>query len=237
MQDYSSLTNVYFIDVETVSQSENYTDLDDKMKKFWDAKSESISKEKTAEEIYDRAAIYSEFGKIVCISIGYIRQSNDAPATFIAKSFYGDDEEKLLTDFAKMLHNQNIHTLCGHNIKEFDIPYICRRMLINGIKIPPLINVQGRKPWEIPFIDTLEMWKFGDYKHFTSLDLLTHIFGIKSPKGDINGSEVHDVYYKEHDLQRIWKYCEQDILASAQVLLSLRGMEHLDNENFISKTE
>ena len=237
MQDYSSLNNVYFIDVETVSQSENYTDLDDKTKKFWDAKSESISKEKTAEEIYDRAAIYSEFGKIVCISIGYIQQNNDIPARFVAKSYYGDDEKKLLTDFAKMLHNQNIHTLCGHNIKEFDIPYICRRMLINGIKIPPLINVQGRKPWEIPFIDTLELWKFGDYKHFTSLDLLTHIFGIKSPKGDINGSEVHDVYYKEHDLQRIWKYCEQDILASAQVLLSLRGMEHLDNENFISKTE
>ena len=153
---------------------------------------------------------------------------------FRTKSFAGDDEQKLLSDFAELLAkfcSTKEHTLCGHNIKEFDIPYICRRLLINGLELPPVFQISGRKPWENNFLDTLELWKFGDYKNYTPLKLLTAVFGIPTPKDDIDGSQVAQVYYKEKDLERIANYCTKDVIATAQVFLRLNGFELISPQN------
>ena len=143
---------------------------------------------------------------------------------FTSPSFFGE-ENRILKDFSSLLDthfNQAQHILCGHNAKEFDIPFIARRMIINQITIPNKLNLFGKKPWEIPHLDTLELWKFGDYKHFTSLKLLTKILGIPSSKGDIDGSQVAHVFYVEKDIDRIVIYCEKDVIAVAQIFLRLR---------------
>ena len=130
--------------------------------------------------------------------------------------------------------NKPQHVLCAHNGKEFDFPFIARRMIINGIKLPYKLDLFGKKPWEIPHLDTLELWKFGDYKHFTSLKLLTKILNIPSPKTDIDGSQVRDVYYLEKDITRIVEYCERDVVAVAQIVLRLRNEALLLNEEVVS---
>jgi hypothetical protein len=186
-----------------------------------------------AEAFANSAGIYSEFGKIVCISVGFI-YFKGLEMHFRTKSFAGDNEKTILDDFAQLLTKfctTKEHTLCGHNIKEFDIPYICRRMLINGISLPSVLQISGKKPWEISFIDTLELWKFGDYKNYTSLKLLTAIFGIPTPKDDIDGSQVAGVYYKEKDIERIAVYCQKDVVATTQVFLRIHNIQGFKTEN------
>lgn len=223
------ITNILFLDIETVPENEHFSDLSEEKRLLWEHKSKYQRKEEfSPEEFYDRAGIWAEFGKIVCISVGYfIKKGNER--NFRVTSFFGD-EVKLLKDFKNLLQehfNQAKHLLCGHNGKEFDFPYIARRMLINGIKLPYKLDLFGKKPWEIPHLDTMELWKFGDYKHYTSLKLMANVLGIPSPKDDMDGSMVRDVFYREQDVDRIVTYCELDVVTTAQVLLKLRGDELL----------
>lgn len=228
------LNQIMFLDIETVPATPLYEQMSDSFKKHWDKKASYFCKEEdTPESIYQRAGIYAEFGKIICISVGLIIDRQGA-RKFRVKSFYGDSEKELLLEFSKMLGDFDVRGnrfLCGHNLKEFDVPYIARRMLVNGIKLPEAINVAGKKPWEVNHFDTLELWKFGDYKHYTSLDLLTSLFDIPTPKDDIDGSMVADVYYNEKNIERIVTYCEKDVLAVAQLLLRYRGEPLLDENS------
>lgn len=228
-----NLENILFLDIETVPEAQHFSDLDETTQALWEQKSQYQRKDDfTAEAFYERAGIWAEFGKIICISVGYFNISNNS-RTFRVTSFHGN-EVNILKDFKNLLvshFSQNKHLLCAHNGKEFDFPYIARRMIINHIKLPYKLNLFGKKPWEVPHLDTLELWKFGDYKTYTSLKLLTHVLGIPSPKDDIDGSEVYRVYYEEGQIDRIVNYCEKDTIAVAQILLRLRGDELLsDNE-------
>ena len=229
------LNNILFLDIETVPEQADYALLDSEMQQLWEHKTQYQRKEEVSpSDFYERAGIWAEFGKIVCISVGYFILKNDL-RQFRVTSFFGD-EKKILRDFINLLNNHfNLpqHVLCGHNAKEFDIPFIARRMIINGILIPQKLNLFGKKPWEIPHLDTLELWKFGDYKHFTSLKLLTKILGIPSPKGDIDGSQVAHVFYVEKDIDRIVTYCEKDTIAVAQIFLKLRHEALLIDEEIL----
>ena len=229
MIDKLNLNNILFIDIETVPEEQNFISLDDEMKQLWEHKTQYQRKaDFSPEDFYDRAGIWAEFGRIICISAGFFINKGDI-RNFRVTSFFGT-EKKILTDFSNLLDNhfnQPQHALCGHNAKEFDIPFIARRMIINQIAIPQKLNLFGKKPWEIPHLDTLELWKFGDFKHFTSLKLLTKILGIPSPKGDIDGSQVANVYYIEKDIDRIINYCEKDVIAVAQIFLRFRREELL----------
>lgn len=229
------LENILFLDIETVPETAQYSDLDPIKQVLWEDKTQYQRKDEyTAEEFYNRAGIWAEFGKIVCISVGYFKINNDL-RTFRVTSFFGE-EINILKDFKTLLSthfNQPKHLLCAHNGKEFDFPYIARRMIIHQIKLPQKLNLFGKKPWEVPHLDTLELWKFGDYKNYTSLKLLTNVLGIPSPKDDIDGSEVSRVYYEEQNIDRIIKYCEKDTVAVAQILLRLRGDELLHENEII----
>lgn len=235
MIDKLSLENILFVDIETVPEKATYDELDDEMKALWDHKTQYQRKDEyTPEEFYDRGGIWAEFGKIICLSAGFFTLRGDV-RHFRVTSFIGD-ERKILTDFNNLLNNhfcQPQHLLCGHNAKEFDIPFIARRMIIHEIPLCPKLNLFGKKPWEVPHLDTLELWKFGDYKHFTSLKLLTKVLGIPSPKGDIDGSMVGHVYYVENDIDRIVTYCEKDVIAVAQVMLKLRREPLLVDDEII----
>jgi len=225
-------TNILFLDIETVPQFPVYSEVPEKLQKLWDEKSKNFREEKTSEDVYERAGIYAEFGKIICISVGAISEKPNRKIRL--KSFFGDNEKQLLESFFQLLNskfNRYEHFLCAHNGKEFDYPYIARRGLINGLKLPKILDNSGKKPWEIKHLDTLELWKFGDYKHYTSLNLLTAIFDIPSPKDDISGADVAKVYYIEKDLPRIVKYCEKDVLALAQLLLRYKSEMLIPEEN------
>ncbi|MEC3964075.1 3'-5' exonuclease [Flagellimonas halotolerans] len=220
-----NLEYILFLDIETVPQQQHFTDLDETAQLLWEQKTQYQRKDEfTAEEFYDRAGIWAEFGKIVCISVGYFNSKGDL-RTFRVTSFYGE-EIQILKQFKQLLKDhfsQVKHLLCAHNGKEFDFPYIARRMVINGINLPYKLDLFGKKPWEVPHLDTMELWKFGDYKHYTSLKLLAHVLGIPSPKDDMDGSMVKDVFYKENDIDRIIRYCELDVVTTAQVFLRLRN--------------
>lgn len=234
MIDNQKLEDILFLDIETVPQFESFEMLPENHKKLWEAKADRISKpEDSPDEVYQRAGIYAEFGKIICISVGLI-VNKEENLFFRVKSFAGHDERELLLDFADMLEkrwSKPNDTLCAHNGKEFDFPYIARRCLINGIDLPKILRIAGKKPWEVKFLDTMELWKFGDYKHYTSLNLLTHIFNIPTPKDDIDGSQVAHVYYKEKNLDRIVKYCEKDVLAVAQLYLRYNNLPLIEDNN------
>ncbi|MEN9994096.1 MAG: hypothetical protein RL762_753 [Bacteroidota bacterium] len=229
---------ILFLDIETVPQAYQFEQLDDKSKALFEAKNRfQISPEKPIEQIFeDRGGILAEFGKIVCISVGMLHEGSQGKSIRL-KSYYHDDEETLLQQFKRLLedhYNTPYHVLCGHNSKEFDIPYICRRMLINGIALPLILQISGKKPWEINHIDTMELWKFGDYKSYTSLSLLCHVMQIPTPKDDISGADVARVYYEEQDLQRIMVYCEKDVVALIQLFLRLQGEPLVDEFNITS---
>ncbi|WP_026932841.1 3'-5' exonuclease [Christiangramia echinicola] len=230
------LENILFLDIETVPEFRDYSEMSEEKKLLWDEKSKYQRKEDfTPEEFYERAGIWSEFGKIICISVGFFSFKNGS-RSFRITSFQGE-EEKLLRDFTVLLEEyffQPYHLLCAHNGKEFDFPYIARRMLIHNMRLPSKLNLFGKKPWEVPHLDTLELWKFGDYKHFTSLKLLTHVLGIPSPKEDIDGSMVREVYYEKGELNRIVEYCERDVIAIAQVILKLRQEVLLSDSEIIA---
>lgn len=227
--------NILFLDIETVPQFSSYEEVPDKLRSLWDHKTQKLkqSEKDTPETLYQRAGIYSEFGKIVCISVGFFYGSR-----FRLKSFAGHDESLLLNEFAAMLSKDFFRTswlLCAHNGKEFDFPYIARRMLINRIKLPVLFDMAGRKPWEIPHLDTMDLWRFGDYKNYTSLELLAYVFGIPTPKDDISGSDVHRVYWQENDLERIVRYCEKDVVTIARLFQCYRG-EPMVSEEMVERT-
>lgn len=238
MSQQTPLDKILFLDIETVPQTYQYEQLDEKTKELFNAKNRFLQNEvKSFEMLYnEKGGILSEFGKIVCISIGMIHTTTLGKSMRL-KSFAHDDEETLLTQFKKLLedhYHTDKHLLCGHNAKEFDFPYICRRMLINGIKLPSVLDIGGKKPWEIKHIDTMEMWKFGDYKAYTSLSLLCHVFKIPTPKDDITGADVARVYYEENDLDRIRIYCEKDVIALIQLYLKMNGEALIADGNISS---
>ena len=233
----TNLKNVLFLDIETVPEFENWAQLSVEQQELFAKKTQYQRKEDfTAEEFYDRAGIWAEFGKIVCISVGYFVEEKQLKKLRVT-SFFGDDEFKILTDFKELLNthfSQQYKVLCAHNGKEFDFPFMARRMIVHKITLPQKLNLFGKKPWEVAHLDTLELWKFGDYKHYTSLKLLTSILGIPSPKDDIDGSEVAQVYYQEQNIDRIVKYCEKDTIAVAQILLRFNNEELLKETDIIS---
>jgi uncharacterized protein YprB with RNaseH-like and TPR domain len=233
--------NILFLDIETVPQFQDYSLLPEDWKQLWDTKSVSLIKYhegQTNETLYPRAGIYAEFGKIVCISCGVL-QGNGRERKIIIKSFSGDDEKILLQQFIDMLNKWAAGEpkfLCAHNGKEFDFPYLCRRMIINNLPIPALLNISGKKPWEVNHFDTLELWKFGDFKSYTSLNLLAHTLGIQTPKDDIDGSMVWEVYWKEKNLERIVTYCQKDVVTVAQILLRMGGEALINSEHIEIKS-
>lgn len=221
------LANIMFIDIETVSQYSSFSEVPDAWKDLWRRKAENILKgskdDLTIEEIYDRAGIYAEFGKIICISCGVLQGSGEQKSIVI-KSFFSDDEKEVLAGFCGMLNKWTPGSqkyLCAHNGKEFDFPYLCRRMVINNECIPALLSISGKRPWEMNLLDTMELWKFGEYKNFTSLNLLSHVLNIPTSKDDIDGSMVGSVYWKEKNLPRIVEYCQKDVVTMAQIYLRL----------------
>jgi DNA polymerase elongation subunit (family B) len=234
MLDRINLKNMLVLDIETVPQYASYDELPDHWKELWKKKmARELKDGLTPDGLYQRAGIYAEFGKIICICAGYF-YDNGSGLSFKVKAFYGDDEKKLLADFSETLSKSfgtDEHLLCGHNAKEFDFPYISRRSLINGLPIPYLLDNAGKKPWEVQLIDTMDMWKFGDYKSYTSLNLLAAVFGIESPKDDIDGSQVWSTYWIDKDLERIKNYCMKDVVTTAQLVLKFKGMHLLKQEN------
>ncbi len=231
-----NIEDVLFLDIETVPQQPAYHELPENFKKLWDHKSTYFrNEEQGPEDVYERAGIYAEFGRIICISAGFVVQKS-GERFFRVKSFYDDDEKKLLSAFNNMLDKFTSHQgkcLCAHNGQEFDYPYIARRTLINGLKLPRILDIAGMKPWDVKdkLMDTLQLWKFGDYKNYTSLSLLCAAFNIPTPKDDIDGSQVAQVYYEEGDLDRIIRYCEKDTLAVANLLLRYKGEAIIGMEN------
>ncbi len=230
MLENIKISTILFLDVETAPVVYKYSDLDKNMKKLWDTKFRYHQTE-SPEEQYNKAGVYAEFAKVICISVGYF---NDK--TFRVKSFYFKDEKRLLQDFSALLNehfNRKEHLLCAHNGKEFDFPFLCRRLLINGLKLPKALNIAGKKPWEINHLDTMELWKFGDYKSYTSLNLLANVFNIPTPKDDIDGSDVARVYWEDKDIKRIATYCQKDVITVAQLLLKMKGEELIQEKNII----
>jgi hypothetical protein len=232
------LKGILFIDIETVPVKPDFSLLSEPMQAEWIRKSKFIkgSNEGISDPAAlfgDRAGIFSEFAKVVCIGFGSL-QENGKSLKMRLKSLVNDDEKILLKDFTDVIDRFSRHykdiQFCGHNIKEFDIPFLCRRMVINGIQLPECMQVSGKKPWEVAHLDTMEMWKFGDYKNFTALSLLATVLGIPSPKSDIDGSQVAGVYWRDKDLARIGRYCLQDVLTSAKVYLKLKGINDVDIE-------
>lgn len=231
-----SLKNLLFLDIETVSSQPDFDTLSPLMQELWSDKFAKIEPDSTdpTSGYSKRAAIYAEFGKIICISAGYFQSQADENS-FRIKSFYGDEEDILLKKFLEAVTKfgatmQGL-TFCGHNIREFDIPYICRRAVINGLALPEQLQLYGKKPWEVPMLDTLRLWRFGDYKNYTSLKLLAGIMDVPTPKDDIDGSMVGEVYWREKALQRIVTYCQKDVLTVAQLLLRFKRLPLLTDKN------
>lgn len=225
----SELNKVIFLDIETVPQQKEFELLSEEQKKLWEQKAKFDSAYKSGEislsDTYQRAGIYAEFGKIICISFGYVALEKGQRELRI-KSIADKEEKNLLVKLLKLIEGFDKETLlCAHNGKEFDFPYICRRLLINGLKIPKILDLQNKKSWEVKHLDTMELWKFGDYKHYTSLDLLANIFNIESSKKEIDGSMVGKVYYEENNLKKIVEYCELDVWVLANVFLKLNSMD------------
>jgi uncharacterized protein YprB with RNaseH-like and TPR domain len=234
MLENIQIENLVFLDIETVPQNAIFDELNETTQKLWDKKSKLFRKEEqTASEVYERAGIYAEFGKIICISVGLVH-SDQGQKKIRLKSFADKDERKILIEFGvllKALAAKKNYSLCAHNGKEFDFPYIARRMLVNGVELPIMLDTAGKKPWEVMHVDTMELWKFGDFKSYTSLELLAHIFGIPSPKNDIDGSMVANVFYSENDLPRIVTYCEKDVVTIIQLILKFKGLPLIPDEN------
>jgi predicted PolB exonuclease-like 3'-5' exonuclease len=234
----AELKDILFLDIETVGCADLYSKLSERLKAQWARKASFLKREEgqTDEELFhERAGIYAEFGKIVVIAVGLYTENEKGELGLRTKYYTDHDEKKLLNDFRSMLEKMGPTTrLCAHNGKEFDFPYMCRRMLVNDLPLPTVLNTAGKKPWEVNHLDTMEMWKFGDFKHYTSLDLLLAIFNIPSSKGVMDGSMVSKVYYQEGDLNKIAEYCVGDVVAIAQLYLKMKGMAIIKSENIIS---
>ena len=247
MIDHIDIGRVLFIDIETVSGKASFDQLESPLKVLWTTKANQImrtkedpmNEEQVAEVYTDRAGIYGEFGKIVCISVGVVKRDKESKKLKIRlKSFADSNERQLLHDFSQLLfehyNETNKYFICGHNIREFDIPYICRRMMVNQLPFPSMLQIAGKKPWETKYmLDTMELWKFGDYKSYTSLKLLAAILDFPSPKDDIDGSNVGRVYWEDKDLDRISYYCEKDVLATAQLFFRYQRKPLLEEDQII----
>lgn len=230
------LKNILFIDIETVSITKEFEELPQRLQEHWKKKASRLKNEENQplEKLYfDRAAIYAEFGKVICIGVGGFYEQD---TKFKAKTLVSGDEKELLLNFKKLVEEHSAKgnlILCAHNGREFDFPYLCRRMLINGIKLPAVLDITGKKPWEVLHIDTLEFWKFGDYKNYTSLDLLASVFDIPGSKSLMDGSEVNTNFYDQDNLQKITEYCREDVIVLAQLFLKLNGRDILNNEDLL----
>ncbi|MBL6657661.1 MAG: 3'-5' exonuclease [Flavobacteriales bacterium] len=223
MLENISIHKILFLDVETVPVTADFSELPKEFQSLWAEKTRwQRSDQQSPEEFYGlKAGVMAEFAKVICISVGYLYEK-EGQHFFRIKSFYGDNEKAILEDLKLLLDEKFStpkHYLCAHNGKEFDYPFLCRRMLVNGIQLPKILEISGKKPWEVRHLDTMEMWKFGDYKHYTSIKLLAALFGIPTPKDDIDGSQVSKVYWQDKDLERIKNYCQKDTLTVAQILL------------------
>ena len=226
----SDLEKILFLDIETVPLIYKYTDLNKSSKELWDKKW-SYNKEVSPDKHYEKAGIFAEFAKVVCIGLGFYNGNK-----FRIKSLSSDNETEILKQFSELLathFNTSLHLLCAHNGKEFDFPFLCRRYLINNLPLPKLLQIQGLKPWEVKHLDTLDLWKFGDVKNFSSLNLLAHVLGIPSPKDDIDGSMVSKTYYEENNLEKIANYCKKDVITLARVYNRFVGMGNLNDEDII----
>jgi uncharacterized protein YprB with RNaseH-like and TPR domain len=227
-------SKILFFDIETVPLKYDFKNLDERGQDLWSKKTRFIQERESlnAEEVYDRAGIYAEFGKVVCISMGFVLQK-EGETQIRLKSIANEDESTLLNEFIDLLnsyYNTPDFMFCAHNGKEFDIPFLCRRILIHGKKMPKMLNVSGKKPWEIKHLDTMELWKFGDFKNYTSLDLLTYVFKIPTPKDDMDGSQVAKVFYEDKNLDRIIHYCEKDVVATIQLFRKYQSEPFIDDE-------
>lgn len=226
----SDIEKILFIDIETVALTYKYNDLDETSKELWNKKWQ-YSRDTSPEEQYNKAGIYAEFAKVVCIGLGYYNNNK-----LRLKAISGENEAELLTQFSELLNthfNSNTHVLCAHNGKEFDFPFLCRRYLINNIALPKLFQIQGLKPWEVKHIDTMDLWKFGDVKNYTSLNLLAHVLGLPSPKDEMDGSMVGKTFYEEKNLEKIEKYCKKDVVTLARVYSRFAGLGNLNDEDII----
>lgn len=241
MLNYIHLSNILFLDIETVPVTYHYNDLSEKEKALWNGKTQWIQKRDqiSPEESYVRAGIYAEFARVICVSCGYFYWEN-GKTLFRVKSVFGHDERELLSEliqlFLKFSKKDN-YLLCAHNGKEFDFPFLSRRMLINNLELPDALDIAGKKPWEVNHLDTMELWKFGDYKHYTSVDLMAHVLGIPSPKTDINGADVARVYYEDQDLEKIVRYCEGDVITIARLLQKFKGYQPITDEAIVRISE
>ncbi|MDQ2658471.1 MAG: 3'-5' exonuclease [Bacteroidota bacterium] len=232
------LRDILFIDIETVAFTADYSSVDERLKTQWSRKANFFRRDGvlTDEQLFhERAGIYAEFGKIVCIAVGRYVDHESGDLGLKTKVYRDHDEIALLLEFKQMIEKFDAANLrlCAHNGKEFDFPYLCRRMLINSISLPAVLNLSGKKGWEIPHLDTMELWKFGDYKHYTSLDLLAALFQIPSSKDNIDGSQVNHVYYHDKDLERISEYCRADVVVLAQLFLKLKGYPLIADHNIL----
>lgn len=237
MLENYNMESILFLDIETVPQYSTHDLLPSNFASLWEKKAGQLSRNDkismedsiTPAGLYERAGIYAEFGKIICISTGILRNK-----TLWIKSFYGENEKEILENFSDMLgklKEKNIFYLCAHNGKEFDYPFIIRRMLINGLNVPAILDLSGKKPWEINHLDTMELWKFGDYKNYTSLELLAAVFGIPTPKDDIKGSDVARVYWQDKDLPRIVTYCQKDVITIVNLMLKFKNKPMIDEDS------
>ena len=232
-----SLSNLLLLDIETVPEHPHYEMLPDNLKILWGDKISKTVPENIApgESYVLKAGILAEFGKIVCISVGYFYDDHDHNLCFKVKSICCETEKEILQNFLQITNSfTKIHTrfqFAGHNIREFDIPYICRRLLINNMELPSYLQLHAAKPWEIDMIDTLQWWKFGDYKNYISLNLLATVLNVPTSKGDMDGSKVREVYYDEKDINRISTYCEKDVIVVANIILRFKNLPLLDEKS------
>lgn len=236
MENNIDLRRILFLDIETVPQQSNFDELTESWQALWLKKAKVLSKyhpEEVEDHLYQRAGIYSEFGRIVCISVGFFHKENE-DLQFRIRSFAHNDEKELLDEFGQMLNKyfyKRYHYMCAHNGQEFDFPYICRRTIINGLALPKGLRIMGNKPWENKhLLDTMKLWAFGDIKSFTSLEVMAQAFGIPTPKDDISGADVYRVYYEEKNLNRIIEYCQKDVATLANLFCSLMGKPHIESD-------
>lgn len=228
-----------FIDIETVPEVYDYEQLEAPLKLLWERKVKNFLNKNSASEVYNnRAGIYAEFAKVACVSFGFLQFNKDLnDYEMRIKSIADKNEHNLLKKFSELVIQSfsSIHrfSFCGHNIKEFDIPFLCRRLVINGLSIPDVLDLSGLKPWEVSHLDTLDLWKFGDRKNYSSLALIAHKLKIPTPKDDIDGSDVARVFYEEDDLERIVKYCSKDVITVARLVMRFKSIDLIKDENVI----
>jgi hypothetical protein len=228
---------ILFLDIETVGLEKNYDDLvanhsrmADQFDKYFDwflkrfPEDKEIATDQKNIVFATRAALVPEFAKIVTVSVAFVTESGDIKR----QTFAGDDEHKLLRDVQVLLDRTGKldFWLCGHNLKNFDIPMLAKRMLIQNILPPSILPAFNTKPWEIRAIDTKEVWQFGAYTAIGSLDLLCASMDVPSPKeGEVVGSKVHDAYWNKGMLKEIAEYCERDVQVLVDVILKLKSLK------------